>query len=125
MAYALHIERNEQEISLEEWLSALESVAGVRQQREDIVGINPKTGEEIRIVRDEGDAEVMFSNGGILGFGRREEWSPAFRFSNGRASFKATREIDSPQNPVRKAAVQLAAALAAEIVGDEGERYDW
>ena len=125
MAYGLHIKRHEREISLEEWLSALESVAGVRQKTEDTVAINPKTGEEIRIGRNDGDAEVLFTTSGFLGFGRREEWCPACQFFNGRASFKATRDSESPKSPVRRAAAQLAAALDAKIVGDEGELYDW
>ena len=125
MAYELHIERHEQDISLEEWLSALETVAGVREKTEDTVGINPKTGEEIRIGRVDGDAEVLFARRGFLGFGRHEEWCSAFRFSHGRATFKATKEIDSAANPVRKAAARLAVVLKATIVGDEGEQYDW
>ena len=125
MAYGLHIERHEREISLEEWLSALESVEGVREKTDDTVAINPKTGEEIRIGRNDGDAEILITTGGFLGFGRREEWCPAFQFFNGKASFKATKDIESPKNPVRTAAAQLATALSAKIIGDEGEEYDW
>lgn len=125
MAYRLHIEREAREISLEEWLSALESVAGVRQQADDTVATNPRSGEEIRIARRNGDAEVLISTGGFLGLGRREEWCPAFSFFNGRASFEAARDIQSPKNPVRRAAARLAVALNARIIGDEGERYSW
>lgn len=125
MAYELHIERHERKISLEEWLSVLQTVAGVRQRTDDTVAINPKTGEEIRIDRNDGDAEVLFTSGGFLGLGRREEWCTVFYFFNGKASFKAVRDIESSKNPVRRAAAQLAAALNAKIVGDEGEQYDW
>jgi hypothetical protein len=33
--------------------------------------------------------------------------------------------IESASDPVHIAATKLAAALGAEIVGDEGETYDW
>ncbi len=125
MAYELHIERDEQEISLEEWVSVLESNPYVRQKTDDTVAINPGSGEEIRIGCNDGDAEILVTSGGVFGIGRREEWLPTFRFSNGRASFKATEDIDSPKSPVRIIATQLAVTLNAGIVGDEGEQYGW
>ncbi|MEO1201446.1 MAG: hypothetical protein AAFX10_01980 [Pseudomonadota bacterium] len=125
MAYGLHIERQSGGVPLEEWLSALESVDDVRQRFTDTVAINPETGEEIRIARNDGDAEVLFREGGFLGLGRREEWHLVFSFFNERVSFKAAQDIESPRNPVRRVAAQLAAALNATVVGDEGETYDW
>ncbi len=125
MAYELHIEREEQDISLDEWLEALQSVPNVREKVGDTVAVNPRTGEEIRIGPNDGDAEALIVRGGFFGIGRREEWITAFRFFEGKASFKATSDLDSPKSSLRIAAAQLAAALNATIVGDEGEEYDW
>ena len=125
MAYELHIERGEEGIALEEWNAAVESVPGVRAQTEDLVGINPKTGAEIRIGRAEGDAELLVTSGESSGIDRQEEWIPFFRYFEGRITFRATRDVDSPESAVRMAAARLAAQLNAGIVGDEGESYEW
>ena len=47
-------------------------------------------------------------------------------FSEGSICFKAPRDWDSiPVSPLRKAAVLLAVALGARVVGEEGEEYKW
>jgi hypothetical protein len=124
MAYELHIERPGREITLEEWRGAVARTSGVRLAEGDAVGVNPTTNEEIRIRGSGGDVEVLFSRGGLLGFGAQEEWVRVFRFVRGRASFKPG-DTTSPADPVRKSAAQLAKALGALIVGDEGEEYKW
>jgi hypothetical protein len=124
LAYELHIERPGREISLEEWRGAVARTPGVRLAEGDVVGVNPSTTEEIRVRGSVGDVEVLFNRGGLLGFGAREEWVRVFRFVRGRASFKPG-DTTSQSDPVRKSAVQLARALGAIIVGDEGEEYKW
>ena len=125
MAYELHIERQDGEITLDEWCSAVRSTDGVRLADRDAAGVNPSTGEEIRIQSGEGDSEVRHKVGGMLGLGQKQEWMWAFRFSHGRATFKATDSIESPKNMVHQVAAKLASRLGAVIVGDEGETYDW
>ncbi len=125
MAYALHIERRDEGISLEEWNAAVETVPGVRAQTEDLVGINPKTGAEIRMGPAEGDAELLVTIGGSLDTDSEEAWIPFFRYFEGRITFRATRDVDSPESALRTAAARLAAQLNAVIVGDNGESYEW
>lgn len=126
MAYELHIERAGKDISQEEWESAVRYTEGMRFSSGDAVAVNPTTGEEIRILAGPNeDADVLFETRGFLGFGRKKEWIRVFRLSNGRISFKGTPSVESPKDPVHRAAVLLASALGASIVGDEGETYEW
>ncbi len=125
MAYALHIEKEMSEISLDEWTSAIETIECARISSEDAKAINPATGEEIVIASNPGDVEVLFTSSGFLGFRKRESWEPCISYSNGKASFKATENIESPKNPVHGVASKAAKLLTARIVGDEGEIYTW
>jgi len=124
LAYELHIERPERQIAPDEWRAAVQKVSGLRFAKGDTVGVNPATNEQIRIAGGEDDVEVLLAHGGLFGIGARQEWVRVFRFSRGRASFKPG-DTNSPSDPVRRAAAQLARALGAQIVGDEGESYKW
>jgi hypothetical protein len=126
MTYSLHIERTDSEITLDEWLSAAATIQGIRPRSSDYIAVNPSTGEKINIQRSDGDLEVIRMTkrwGGLLG--KREAWEPAFFFSNGRASFPASPELDNIEEPVRVAATELAKVLRAKIIGDDGEEYIW
>ena len=125
MAYALHIEKEYSEISLDEWLSVIRTIDGARIKSEGVKAVNPSTGEEIIISSNPGDVEVLFISGGFLGFGKKFSWEPCIWFSNGRASFNVSEDIEASTNPVHQVAVAAAKALSAQIVGDEGEVYEW
>jgi hypothetical protein len=125
MAYELHIKRRDGDISLDEWCSAVRNTDGVRLKNQDAVAVNPATGEEIRVPSAQGDAEVLRESGGFLGVDQKQEWARAFRFSHGRASFRASDAVKSSTDSVHRAAARLAATLSASIIGDEGESYDW
>lgn len=124
MAYAIHMER-EPEIKLEEWIEAVNSTEGCRINNEGVSAINPNTGEEIHISGNEGDVEVLFQTKCFLGFGKKNSWEMCITFFEGRASFKATEDIESTENPVRVVISKLARKLSAKVVGDEGEVYEW
>lgn len=125
MAYTLHIEKEDSVISLDEWLSAIRNIDGARINSGDVKAVNPSTGEEIVISSNPCDVEVLFTSGGVLGFGKKSSWEPCIWFSNGRASFNASDDIESPHNSVHKVASKAAKLLSAKIVGDEGELYTW
>lgn len=125
MGYSLHIEREESEISLEEWISAIKLIDGARILSEETKAVNPVTGVEIVISPNPGDVEVAFRSGGFLGFGKSETWESFIWYSRGRASFNATEDIESPDNTVHKVVAEAARLLSAKIVGDEGEQYSW
>ena len=125
MGYSLHIELEDSEIELEEWISVIESIDKARIQIEGAKAVNPKTGEEIIIESSPGDVEVLFIQKSLFGFSKKSSWELCFWFSHGKASFNATEDIDSPGNPVRQVAAEAAKALSAKIVGDEGEVYSW
>ena len=124
VAYALHINR-EKPISLSEWKEAVSRTQGVRLEADGVNAINPKTGETISIAGNPGDVAVLFSTKKWLGLGKEEQWQICIRFFEGRATFKATEDIESPKNPVHVAAATLAKELGAQINGDEGETYSW
>ena len=125
MAYALHIERNPQGFTLDEWIEVVSKQDGVKLAEGGVEAKNPKTGETTSIPGRPGDVSVLFQAKGILGFGRKAEWRTCIHFSRNKASFNATAELESPHNPLRVATSRLAAALGAKIVGDEGEVYEW
>jgi hypothetical protein len=87
MAYAFHIERKESEISIEEWITAVERLDGVRLSEAGLVTTNPKTGEVISIPSNLGDVDVLFHAKGFLGLGARNEWCTCIRFFCGKGSF--------------------------------------
>ena len=125
MAYSLHIERENNPITLDEWIDAVSKVQGAKIDSSKSVGINPKTGQEISISGNPGDVSILFVSKGFLCFSKSKEWVKSISFFDGIASFKATEEIDSPDNPVRIVASKLSILLSAHIRGDEGETYDW
>lgn len=116
MAYELHIERPPQGIPIHEWLVAVQATPGLRLTDAQAQAVNPTTGARIVVPSAVGSVQVLTDSG---------EWSWAFRFSDDRATFKATESIESPSDPTHVAASLLAKKLGAQIVGDEGESYDW
>lgn len=125
MAYSLYIERNNSEITLDEWIAAINQISGVRLDNDNVTAKNPKTGEKISISGNAGDASILFESSGFLGFGKKSEWVKVFSFRRGKASFNATQDIESQKNPTHIAATALAKLLNAQIAGDEGEIYEW
>jgi hypothetical protein len=122
MAYAIHIARRTLEgqilpIALSEWRAVVQQNQNVRMAEGDFEITNPKTGEIIRLRNAGGDAEAFFP--------ARDEWLRVFRWSPfGRISFTASRDFDLPTSVIRRLAADLAHALGASLVGDEGETYD-
>ena len=120
MAYEIHITRRAPDalpIALSEWCAAVQQTPGVRMANGDYEIANPKTGETIRLRNAGGDAEVFFSVEG--------NWLRVFRWSPpGDVSFSAPRDFDLPSCGIRCLAAELARALGASLIGDEGEVYD-
>ena len=115
MAYGVHVERKGAPIPLTEWLDAVAQTPNVRLFSSPVHRIeNPVTGEAIEAPANSGDAEI-FVNG---------TWRHALRFSEGRATARASAGFDNPADPLRTALRALAAALKARIRGNEGEVYD-
>ena len=115
MGYSIHI-RRDSPIALSDWCAAVQRTAGVRLANGDDVITNPKTGETIRIRNLGGDAEMFVSAGA--------RWYRVFCWSEGRISFKAPPDFLEPDSALRRLAAELARALGASLVGDEGETYD-
>ena len=120
MGYNLHLERVEDndtaEVSLEEWLAALEVVEGVRPAESDAVARNPNTGEEIRIPKQPGDAEIHFPEDGA--------WHLIISFSHGRARLRHPGTWNSGAEIAWRVIADLCTRLNLVAVGEEGERYD-
>ena len=124
MGYSIHIQR-EESISLEEWEKAISKISGIKLDTEPMVAVNPKTGESISIPAEKGDVAVLFEHKGFLGFGKKQLWEKCIYFTNGRATFNATNDIENTNNPIHRAVASIAKSLSASIVGDEGEIYSW
>lgn len=115
MAYSLHIEIPEDEIELDEWLEAVETVDEAKLLSNPTNASNNNTNEVISFESNCGDVSVLINS----------EWVTCIFFSNGIATFNAVDDIESPKNPVHIVASKLAGILGAQIVGDEGEIYEW
>ncbi len=124
MAYELLIWKDEG-ISLDEWEQAVNNCSLTKIDPSDVHGVNPKTGEVITIGGDIGDAAVRFSKSGLLGVGGKVTWRKVFRFKSTYGSFNYSESMESPQNPIRIAAVELAKLLGARILGEGDEEYNW
>jgi len=117
MGYEIHIQRDDpSSITLQGWCDAVDAADGVRLSTEDVVARNPATGEEIRIGRRDGDAQVYFADD--------DAWIPCLHYSQGRISFRPGADFDDANSPLRRALTIIAANLDAKLVGDEGEAYD-
>jgi hypothetical protein len=119
MAYALHIERpdDQEPISLEEWKAAVNATKGIRlSQAKELTITNPKTQEVITIPVRDGDVETYFP--------KEQAWLLAIRWSEGFASMNARFEPGDMSHPVWAAAAALASRLKAVIRGDGGEHYE-
>jgi len=118
MAYCLHIEREKRlPIQLAEWQAAVEKTEGVRISYVAArTGINPQTGEVLRMQANDGDAEVYFPD--------EHEWQSIFRWNGKSAIFAARFDTTDTSHPIWKSAAELATHLGAVIRGDEGEVYD-
>lgn len=116
MAYELHIQRRSHELTIAEWQTAVIQLDGVRLVSNDSSATNPSTGEVISMANHAGAAEILLESG---------EWVTFFLFVRGQISFRATATIGVASDPAHIVAAKLAIALRAEIVGDEGETYDW
>jgi hypothetical protein len=122
MAYEIHIARRNSDaqilpIALSEWRIVVQQTQNVRMAEGDLEIINPKTGEIIRLRNAGGDAEAFFA--------AKAEWLRVFRWSpSGRISFRAPSDFDLPTSGTRRLAAELAHALGASLIGDEGEVYD-
>jgi hypothetical protein len=119
MAYCLHIEREDRApIALAEWQAAVAKTEGVRIfALAAHTGINPQTGEVLRMRANEGDTDVFFPD--------ENEWQSIFRWHGDSAIFAARFETTETSHPIWKASVALATLLGARIRGDEGEIYDF
>ena len=123
MGYNAHIEKiNGQPISLDEWSRAVQSTPDVRLNPGAVTATNPTTGERIQVTVGDGGVDVCVRKTRPS----ECEWEHAFRYRRGRVTFSLTESMtNDPSDPVRKAASRLSAALAAKVVGDEGETYEW
>ena len=112
MPYNLHIERRtssgeDSPISREDWLSYLDRDPEFRQI-DGVEGTNPKTGATIRV---SGDLMAAWTAVGEPG--------PPFNYFEGRISVPFRGRDDA----LIKKMKEVAAALGARVVGDEGEEY--
>jgi hypothetical protein len=117
MPYELHIQRRKGRIDEPKWRAAVDATPDVRIIEADRVrGREASTGIMASMVIGAATAEVKF---GAMG------WTPTFFWTDGRIRFNAPSDADDEQDPVRRTAAALAQRLRAQIVGEDGETYDW
>jgi len=115
--YELSIQRKNRQIDQAKWRTAVEATPDVRIIEADRVrGEEAGTGIRVSVVTTGETAEVNF---GAMG------WTPTFFWREGRIRFNAPSDPDDEQDPIRRTAAALAKRLGAQIVGADGETYDW
>lgn len=114
MAYEVHIERDPP-ILPDEWRAAVEAFSEIRlAPSAEVEAQNPLTGEQIVLAGSGLDAEVLLAG----------TWTRIFRFGRrGSVSLRPSPRFDE-EDELRRLVRRLAAALAARVVGDEGELYE-
>lgn len=122
MAYMIRITRNTEgeadgtTITLAEWIDAVNRIAHVRLAEGDYSVTLPETGQVFTLRNTGGDAELYFP--------QANAWRRVFRWDEDDISFVGTEEFASDAAcQLRLIARQLAEALEASVVGDEGEVY--
>ncbi len=122
MAYMIRITRNAQGdedgpiITLAEWIDTVNSIAHVRLADGDYSVTLPETGQTFTLRNNGGDAELFFP--------QANTWRRVFRWDEEDVSFVGTDEFaNDAACQLRSIARQLAEALQASIIGDDGEPY--
>ena len=122
MAYTIRITRNTEggegggAITLAEWIDAVDSLAHVRLADGDYAVTLPETGQVFTLRNTGGDAELFFPHA--------DSWRRVFRWDDAEISFVGTEDFASNAAcQLRCIARQLAEALHASVIGDEGEPY--
>lgn len=122
MAYMIRITRSAQDdedgavITLAEWVDAVERIAHVRLAEGDYSVTLPETGQVFTLRNNGGDAELYFPHANA--------WRRVFRWDEEDVSFVGTEEFaNDAACQLRAVARQLAEALQASVIGDDGELY--
>jgi len=98
-------------ISFAEWVKLVEGDPSLRIRTEPYAGVNPATGERIRVRTGEADSEIEIGGG----------WFPFLRYREGELTIRFTDELDDPRNPIRNKIAAIAKTLNALITHDAGE----
>ncbi len=115
--YQLFIQRQNRKIDQGKWRAAVEATPNVRIIEADRVrGEEADTGIRVSVMTTGETAEVNF---GAMG------WTPTFFWKEGKIRFNGPSDLDDEQDPIRRTAAALAERLRAQIVGEEGETFDW
>ena len=123
MVQRVYIVRNADEepvpITSDEWLAAVDSVAGLRASDLMAVALAGQDNEEV--------ATASLDPGGVEVYSAVERmWLPAFRYvdASGRIAIVGRLEMGDPTSPVWLATAALTRRLDARIVDSDGVEYD-
>ena len=117
MTFTVYIERENSEITLENWRNLVATTADLRIAKSDLVTTNPATNEEIRIKNNGGDTEWRNVDS--------EEWERRFYWAeSGRIYFSTADYFEDRSNVLRQKARELAEKLNAVVVDEYGQEYD-
>ena len=117
MGYEIHIARtNQTDISLDEWVNAVNETEHLRLRTDPVIIRNPTTGEKLSIAARPGETDFFDPN--------ENTWIPRLSYSAGRISFRPSDDFDPPDSQFRKTVVSLADNLDAVLIGDDGEHYN-
>lgn len=121
MAYMIRITRDARAekggaITLAEWVAAVEALEHTRLADGDYSVTLPETGQVFTLRNNGGDAELFHP--------QANAWRRVFRWDDEEVSFVGSDEFTRDAAcHLRSIARQLAEALQASVIGDEGETY--
>lgn len=116
MAYMIRIARDAGAITLAEWIAAVVALEHTRLAEGDYSVTLPETGQVFTLRNNGGDAELFHP--------QANAWRRVFRWDEAEVSFVGADEFRTDAAcHLRAIARQLAEALQASVIGDEGETY--
>jgi hypothetical protein len=98
-------------ISISEWRQLVEDDPDLRWRVEDYLATNPNSGQRIKLVAGQADAELRIG----------DKWLPFLRFSGGHLSTKYHDALDDPGNAERIKIAAAAMRLGAVIIADTSD----
>ncbi|YCM44026.1 hypothetical protein V2O64_22195 [Verrucomicrobiaceae bacterium 227] len=122
MATSLYFQKRDEneEITLEEWNSAIRTVDAVKPDSAPVTAKNPTTGETISISGATGDASLYFEE--------EKQWIKVFHFFRGKVTFTPPTLYPGESagtEPVRVACRNLLEQLNDVMISVEGLEWDF
>ncbi|QYX65301.1 hypothetical protein K2227_02910 [Shewanella putrefaciens] len=118
--YGILIERKDRKITFSEWIETICKIQNIKFDGNPQILKNRATGEVITIGGNPNIVAVNFSDKQS-----KEEWRTCIYFKNGSVMLNIINDIENIDKRLKLTISKIAKELGANIVGYDGEVYDW